>query len=177
MELERQLLRHKDAVYRQMVRTCGNHEDAEDALADALLAAIKASEQLKEPANFQAWLARIGTRACIRSRIRERLLQTISLFDLESRGFEVQDVARNPLTEAEQSALKSCVSGAIDLLPPIYRDVYLQREILGEKAEVVALNLNISIPAVKSRLFRAREMMRESLDTGLGCRQLVDSET
>ena len=174
MDIERLINQHKDAVYRQMVRTCGNREDAEDALAEALFAALKASEQLQRPEYFQAWLSKIGTRSCARMRIRERLVQFASVEELESHGFELSGGEMGPAQAAELSALKSCVSGAIELLPILYREVYLRREIMNETAEQVASSLGITLPAVKSRLFRARGMIRESLDSGLGCRSLAD---
>ena len=174
MDLERLINRHKDAVYAQMVRTCGNREDAEDALAEALFAALKASDQLQRPEYFQAWLSKIGTRSCARMRIRERLVQFTSVEDLEAHGFELSDAEIGPAKAAELSALKNCVTGAIELLPETYREVYLRREILEEKAEDVASALGLSLPAVKSRLHRAREMMREALDGGLGCRSLAE---
>lgn len=175
VELERLINRHKDAVYRQMIRTCGNREDAEDALADALIAAVKASDQLRDPSNFQAWLARIGTRACVRIKIRDRLTQFTPLAELEARGFEIRDDQVGPDREMEMASLKDCVLGALDTLPATYREVYVRREISGEKAEDVARELNVSLAAVKSRLHRARDMMREALDGGLGCRDLADS--
>jgi len=174
MDIERLINRHKDAVYRQMVRTCGNVEDAEDALADALLAALKASEQLRDPTNFQSWLSKIGTRACYRMRIRDRLIRLTSISELESRGFDIAASQKSPVHEAELSALKTCVIGAIELLPEIYRDVYVRREISGERAEHVAAVLQISLPALKSRLHRARELVREALDLGLGCRSITE---
>jgi RNA polymerase sigma-70 factor (ECF subfamily) len=107
-------------------------------------------------------------------RIRERLVQFTSVEDLEAHGFELSDAEIGPAKAAELSALKNCVTGAIELLPEIYREVYLRREILEEKAKDVASALCLSLPAVKSRLFRARELMRESLDGGLGCRSLAE---
>jgi len=175
MEIERLIDRHKDAVYRQMVRVCGNHDDAEDALSDALVAALKASEQLRDPTNFQAWLARIGSRACSRMRIRERLVQFWSISDLEAKGFEIVDPHGDPSQEAEQTYLKSCVAGAIEQLPELFRDVYVRREILGEPAEKVAKDLGITIAACKTRLHRARNIVRDALDSGIGC-ELVPEE-
>lgn len=177
MDVERLINQHKDAVYKQLVRTCGNYEDAEDALADALLAALRASEQLRDPALFQAWLARIGTRACARMRIRERLSRQTSLAALELKGFEIIDTQSGPDREAELSSLKSCVAGAIELLPEIYRHVYLRREVFGEKAEDVAVQTGLSVAAVKSRLHRARNLVRDALDNGLGCRGILEPDS
>ena len=175
MDLDRLINRHKDAVYRQMIRTCGNRDDAEDALADALIAAFKASDKLRDPANFQAWLARIGTRSCARMRIRERLIKFTSIADLEAKGIEIPSSTPGPDIQAELAKMKSCVTGAVEALPEVYREIYLRREIIGDKAEEVAKDLGLSIPALKSRLHRARQLMRESLDSGLGCKSLADS--
>lgn len=173
MDLERLVNRHKDAVYRQMVRVCGNHADAEDALADALLAAVRASSQLSNPDSFQAWLVKIGSRACARSRIRGRIEQHRSLTDLEALGIELADEDPDPSTQLESKTMKSCVSEAIERLPRIYREVYERREINGETAEHVAARLHLTVPAVKSRLHRARRLVRELLDDGFGCADLA----
>ncbi len=173
MELERLINRHKDAVYRQMVRVCGNQDDAEDALAEALLAAIRSMDDLRDPALFQGWLAKIGTRSCVRKRIRERLIRSIPLSDLYEFGIEVADDRPLPDETAEAQATRACVAKAVDTLPQIYKDVYLRRVVFGEKAQDVADQLGMSLPAVKSRLLRAREIMRDALDTGFGCRDLA----
>lgn len=175
MELDRLIDRHKDAVYRQMVRVCGNHEDAEDALADAILAALRSSEQLRDAENFQAWLAVIGKRSCARSRIRHRLEREASLTELMSRGFEPTDNHPDPLDESLARATKECVAQAVETLPPIYRPVYMRRDIDGIPAEQVSRELGISLPAMKSRLHRARALIREALDTGMGCKGLFSS--
>lgn len=160
---------HRDAVYRQMLRVCGNHEDAEDALANAILAALRASEQLRDPTSFQAWLAQIGRRACTRLKSKLRESKFASLEELQSRGFEAPDGFPGPGEESELAELKNCVATAIESVPELYREVYLRREVLGESAAQVASSLNLTIPALKSRLHRARQMVRESLDQGLGC--------
>jgi|GEM_PF-5014433 len=48
---------HKDSIYRQMLRVCGNHEDAEDVLIEALLKAYSSLHQLRDSESFRAWLA------------------------------------------------------------------------------------------------------------------------
>jgi DNA-directed RNA polymerase specialized sigma24 family protein len=63
---------HKDAVYRQMIRVCGNHEDAEDVLIEALLKAHRHLDQLRDSAAFRTWLARIGKRVCWQLRAQNR---------------------------------------------------------------------------------------------------------
>lgn len=168
-DLERLITDHRDAVYRQMVRACGNHEDAEDALANAILSALKAAEQLREPERFQAWLAMIGRRACARLKGRLKESSFESLEALQAMGFEASNEEPSPYDTTERDALKECVAGAIEGVPDLYREVYVRREIQGEPAAVVAKALGISLPALKSRLHRARQMVRAALDSGLGC--------
>lgn len=175
MDVERLIDRHKDAVYRQMVRVCGNYDDADDALADAMLAAIRASEQLRDSANFRAWLARIGTRACVRSRVRQRLTNLTSLSSLQDAGIDIPDEQPSPVDEAVQQATHACVERAVSVLPEGVREVYVQRELLGEPAEDVSQELGITIPALKSRLHRARKTVRKFLDEDFGCGGLVDA--
>lgn len=175
MDIERLVNRHKDAVYRQMVRTCGNHADAEDALAEALFAAVKSSSTLQSPDHFQAWLAKIGSRACARMRIKERLMQLSSINELEESGFQLADEHQGPAAAVEDTELKHCVKQAVDDLPDIYREVYLRREIQGEPAESVAQSMGITVASVKSRLHRARTAVRHSLDQNVGCDGLARS--
>src|SRR5450755_1491801 len=63
MDFEDLANQHKDAVYRQLMRACGNREDAEDVLIEALLKAYRNLDQLRETGAFRAWLAQIGRRA------------------------------------------------------------------------------------------------------------------
>ena len=55
---------HKDAVYRQMIRVCGNREDAEDVQVEALLKAYRHLDELRDSAAFRGWLAQIARRVC-----------------------------------------------------------------------------------------------------------------
>src|ERR1035441_1097359 len=79
---------HKDAVYRQMIRLCGNREDAEDVLIEALLKAYRHLDQLRESAAFRAWLAQIAKRVCWQLKEREALLPLLQLSTLEDEGRE-----------------------------------------------------------------------------------------
>jgi RNA polymerase sigma-70 factor (ECF subfamily) len=167
--LERLVARHKDAVYRQMVRVCGNRTDAEDALADALVTAVRTSAHIRDLEAFRSWLSLIASRACARSRIRDRFNTSLSLSEMLSIGFEPRAEGDDPHTAVERGDLKACVAAAIGQLPPGCREVYVRREIDGERAEKVAAELGITIPALKSRLHRARHIVRTSIDSDVAC--------
>lgn len=160
VEYERLVRQHKDAVYRQMVRVCGNIDDAEDVLVESLLNAYRFQENLKDPAAFQAWLAMIARRACTRIKRHEALRPILALQD----GFEPVDPSVNVEQQVEAAEMHRCVIDALDSLPPKMKEVYELRELKQVSAEETASELGISIAAVKSRLHRARHIVRDYLD-------------
>ena len=71
MDFDQLVAEHKDAIYRQMVRVCGDRDDADDALVEALGRAYRSLDQLREPEAFRGWLTQIGRRVCLRMRRRD----------------------------------------------------------------------------------------------------------
>lgn len=158
---------HKDAVYRQMIRVCGNREDAEDVLIEALLKAYRHLDQMRDSAAFRPWLAQIARRVCWQLKERKALMPLMQLSALEEEGREI--AAEEPMMEVHLAAreMKALLDGAMRELPPLYRNVYQLRDIDELPGDEVARRLGISLAAMKSRLHRARELMREQLDAAL----------
>jgi RNA polymerase sigma-70 factor (ECF subfamily) len=154
------MAQHKDAVYRQIARVCGNYDDAQDVLVETLLAAYKAMDQVRDPAAMRAWLATIGRRICRRMKRREALGPILEL-DQEP-GFVPEYEA-----EMEASRIRGCVHNALDSLPESYREAYQLRDIEGLSAEEAAARIGINIRNLKSRLHRARKRIRAELDAGI----------
>jgi DNA-directed RNA polymerase specialized sigma24 family protein len=75
MDFESLATQHKDAVYRQLIRVCGNREDAEDVLVEALLKAYRHLDQARDSVAFRARLAQIARRVCWHLKEKEALLQ------------------------------------------------------------------------------------------------------
>lgn len=148
---------HKDAVYRQMVRVCGHREDAEDALATALMQAFRAADQLASEETFRGWLATIGRRVCTRMRHHGGVAEALEF--AEERGLTAGEDAGFDL-----AILKGCVHDAVSALPETYRAVYERCELDEQTVPEAASDLGLSVAAVKSRLLRARSMVRETLD-------------
>lgn len=169
MHFDSLVRQHKDAVYRQMVRMCGNADDAEDVLGEALLKAYRALDQLGDEEAFRGWLAIIARRTCGRLKRREALAPVLSLAELAERGVELPDGATLPEMQAIEAETKSCLLAVIASLPPIYREVYEMRDVRELSAPETAERLGISVAAVKSRLHRARALVRTGVDAGLGC--------
>jgi len=158
---------HKDAVYRQMIRVCGNREDAEDVLVEALLKAYRHLGQLREFVAFRSWLAQIARRVCRQLKQREALLPLLQLSAIEDQGREIP--SGEPSAEHREALreMRTLLHRAVSTLPVEYRTVYELRDVQGKSGEEVTRLLGISLAAMKSRLHRARHLVRESLDAAL----------
>ena len=158
---------HKDAVYRQMIRACGNREDAEDVLVEALLKAYRHLEQLRDVQAFRAWLAHIARRVCWQLKAREALLPLMQLSTVEGQAMEIPATQPTPEQMASSGQMKELLMQAVRKLPPDHRTVYELRDLQELPGEDVVRQLGISLAAMKSRLHRARELVRQSLDASL----------
>jgi len=156
--------RHKDSVYRQLVRMCGNRDDAEDALVESLTSAYRALGNLDDSERFRSWLGRIAVRACGKIKSHPGAGPLIALASLEGTSFEPSSQEPSPAQAALESEMRTCIHTAIDSMPEIYRQVYQYRDVEERSAEETAKLLGLSIPAVKSRLHRARKLLRASID-------------
>ena len=158
---------HKDSVYRQMLRVCGNREDAEDVLVEALLKAYRHLNQLRDSAAFRAWLAQIARRVCWQLKEREALLPLLQLSTLEQEGREIPGGDATPEAQMAQRQMKQLLDEAIAALPELFREVYRLRDIEDRPGDEVATQLGVSRAAMKSRLHRARDLVRIHLDAAL----------
>ena len=158
---------HKDAVYRQMLRVCGNQADAEDVLMEALLKAYRSLGQLREATAFRAWLAQIARRLCWQLREREAMAPLLQLSAMEDEGTQLASPAEPVDLELARREMKELLWQAVNELPSDAREVYVLRDVEDLSGEEVAQQLGISLAAMKSRLHRARRAVREKLDRSL----------
>jgi RNA polymerase sigma-70 factor (ECF subfamily) len=175
MDFEKLSHQHKDAVYRQMVRVCGNREDAEDVLVEALLKAYRSLGSLDAPEAFRAWLGRIAQRVCWQLKRREALLPLLQLSQLEG---EAEAVDSRPSAEEQAGAaeMKQLFFTVLGSLPADSRAVYELRAIEELSGQETARRLGLSQAAMKSRWHRARKLIRERLDAALAGRASPISE-
>ena len=109
MNFDQLMARHKDAVYRQMVRMCGNTDDADDVLSESLLSAYRAMHQLSDEAAFQSWLAIIARRTCGRLKRREALAPVLRLAELSEHGIELASDAPSMDSQLIEEETKTCL--------------------------------------------------------------------
>jgi len=158
---------HKDAVYRQLIRVCGNREDAEDVLIEAMLKAYRNLDKLHAVSAFRPWLAQIGRRVCWQLKEREALFPIVQLSAMEGEGTELAGNAESAETQAGRQQMKEIIHRAVASLPAGEREAYQLREIEELSGEEVAHRLGITLAAMKSRLHRARAHLRQWLDKEL----------
>jgi RNA polymerase sigma factor (sigma-70 family) len=132
-------------------RNCDS-DDVEEAVQDALWILYRNVSGLKSVAAFAGWLFQVVRRVCLRYTKRRRA--HLSLEDLPV-AFERDASADDP----ELRARLSCI---ISKLPRAYREAIILKDIQGLSAEQMAFDLGVSLEAAKSRLHRARAMVREA---------------
>jgi RNA polymerase sigma-70 factor (ECF subfamily) len=150
-----------------MLRVCGNREDAEDVLIEALLKAYCSMGQLRDSASFRAWLAQIARRVCWQLKEHESLLPLLQLSELEADGLDLRDLAAAPEELAAAAQMRQLLRNAVATLKPEFRAVYELRDIDELPGEEVAVRLGLSLRAMKSRLHRARSLLREHMEAAL----------
>jgi RNA polymerase sigma-70 factor (ECF subfamily) len=157
-------------VYAIARRMLGNEQDAEDVTQDVLLQMLRKADTFRGEANFTTWLHRVTVNAALefrRKRAAHEQRHTAADFD------ELHPEVRHPrpgrrwAVPPDQAALdrekQRLIEQAIAELPESYRDVYVLADVEGLSNADIAAALGLGIPAVKSRLHRARMTMRHAL--------------
>jgi RNA polymerase sigma-70 factor (ECF subfamily) len=161
--MEELLMRAQQVAYRFSLLVCGHPEDAEDVMQDALIRTYKHAGSIKDPAAFRTWLFRTVRNACLMKR-RRRVDEPARLETLEpGTPQEVATHDRGPDDVAMNNWLGRQLREALAKLPPAYRMIVLLREMEGLSTREVATVTGMTEDNVKTRLHRARVMLRESL--------------
>jgi len=160
--------RYDRNIFRIAQHITHNEEDAQDVVQDAFLKAYQNLEQFQGNSKFYTWLVRIAVNEALMKLRRRRSDKTVSIDeDVEtedgSMPREVADWSPNPEQLYGQSELSDILKKTIQGLPPGFRTVFVLRDVEGLSTEETAEMLSLSIPAVKSRLLRARLQLRERL--------------
>jgi RNA polymerase sigma-70 factor (ECF subfamily) len=164
-----ELVRRYDRnVFRIANHITQNREDAEDVVQDAFLKAYSNLGQFQGQSKFYTWLVRIAVNEALMRLRRRRPERMVSLdedvkTEDDSVPREVADWSPNPEQLYGQGELKDILTKTIQGLPASFRTVFVLRDVEGLSTEETAEALNLSIPAVKSRLLRARLQLRERL--------------
>jgi len=167
---------YEDLVYRFAFHVCRDEEKAAETLQDTFINVFRKLKQFDGKSKFTTWLYRIVANNCLMKR-RKRKIDLASLSIDQPEGFRddplrdeegrvIQTIPswkETPLDRVMDGELRETLDRAIQQLPVEYRVVFVLRDIEEKTAGETAKILRLSVPAVKSRLRRARMFLREQL--------------
>lgn len=172
--MEQLLMRAQQVAFRFSLLVCGHAEDAEDVMQDALVRTYKHVRSIKDPSAFRTWLFRTVRNACLmKRRKRSDEPARVESLDQASSGADDQRVHRTVEVASEEKGpdalainawLGRELRTALAKLPPAYRMIVILREMEGLSTREVADVTHLTEDNVKTRLHRARVMLRESLE-------------
>ena len=161
-----------DKVYRLAIRITGNEQDAEEVAQDALWTAARKIDTFKGESAFGSWLYRITANAAYQKlRGRQGKPREVSWDDVspwfDEQGHHVEpigDWSTRVEEPALQTELRTVLTSAINDLPGDYRTAFVLHDVEGLSNPEIAETLQISLPAVKSRIHRSRLFLRQRLN-------------
>jgi RNA polymerase sigma-70 factor (ECF subfamily) len=160
--------RYERKIFRLAQNITQNHEDAEDVMQEAFLKSFEHLPEFQGDSRFYTWLVRITVNEAL-MKLRKRRPGQVSLDDpIESDGDliprEIEDWGPSPEQRYAQTELQEILMEALGNLEPGFRIVFQLRDIEEFSTEETARILDLSPPAVKSRLLRARLKLRQRLN-------------
>lgn len=157
------VVRHQDRLYTAVLRFCGDAEDARDIVQRAFVNAWRRLESFKGDSAFSTWMYRIAFNESVSFRREGGRRKHVSLSgdDADSRPEPTDD--RRPADRLESSESCAQVQEALNQLDPEERKILILKELEDRSYDDIADILGIPKGTVRSRLFRAREALRERL--------------
>jgi RNA polymerase sigma-70 factor (ECF subfamily) len=145
-----------------------NREDAEDVLQESFLKAYEHLDQFQGNSRFYTWIVRIAVNQALMKLRKRKTDRTVSLDEQIDTGEDtvVREIASwdpDPEERFSREELHAILTEAVNGLAPIYRTVFTLRDVDGLSTEETAEALELTVPAVKSRLLRARLQLRDKL--------------
>ena len=151
--------RYQDLLYRHAERMTGRQDDAEDVVQSAFIKAHRSLRKCRDPERVGAWLFRIGANACkdfLKSKRATVPVDTVT-------GLVSTD--GDPEREAELGVVRSEIEQALQSLPVEQREAFLMKHVEGWSYTEMSDTLDISVPALKMRVHRAREELQVLLQS------------
>jgi len=168
--------KYESTVYSFAYKVCRNEEKAAETLQDTFVNVYRKLGQFNGKAKFSTWLYQIVTNNCLMKRRKSKLDKSSVSFEspdssqedseLQGDGASLQTIVslkQTPQDEMVNKELRELLDSAILKLPMEQRIVFILRDVEGRSSEEAAKILKASVPAVKSRLRRARVFLRKQL--------------
>jgi len=163
--------RHNQRVYRAARAVVKDETEVEDVMQQAYVNAFTHLHQFEERSEFSTWLTRIVLNEAFARRHKLQSSASISASVDDDRG-AFMETMRSPDPDPERQAyaqeLRRVLEEAVDELPEHYRTVFMLRDIEGLSTNETSVGLGVGEEAVKTRLHRARAMIRRAVSSRLG---------
>jgi RNA polymerase sigma-70 factor (ECF subfamily) len=165
---------YEKKIFNVVFRILGDYDEAADTTQETFISAYKSFDRFRGDAKVYTWLYQIAINHCrnrLRHRGRVRALNVESLDQPrdwdesgESSSRDIADLTHAPHAVLEDKELRQRILAAVESLPPDYREVVVLREIQGLSYNEIADATRLSLDNVKTRLSRARAMLRRKLE-------------
>ena len=164
---ERLMRRHNRRLYRLARATLRDPTEAEDALQDAYVCAYRSIGKFRGEASLSTWLSRLLLNECFARLRRSARRQNVTAIVSPNLPIEFTSMAANesetPDTELARAQMRDLLERKLDELPENFRTVFVLRSVEEMSVDETAGCLGIPEETVRSRHFRAKSMLRESL--------------
>ena len=162
--------KYEQTVYNFAFKICRNKERAEHTMQETFMSMIKSLKQFSGKSKLSTWLYTIVSNHCLMMARSQKKYDYTSLENddglIDDKNIVDWNYTPDKLTE--NSELKVVLDEAIQKLPHEYRIVFLLRDVEGLSTKETSEIVNLSVPAIKSRLHRARAFLRNELNNTLG---------
>jgi RNA polymerase sigma-70 factor (ECF subfamily) len=169
--------RYGERIFNSIYQRIGSREEAEDLTQETFLSAHKARDQFRGDSKVYTWLFRIAENHCknrFKQRDRQREVEGPSLdagtvgdaagFEETAQTREIADWSGSPAPLLEQKELQAQINRAVDSLQPAYKSVLVLRDVDGLSYNEIAEVTGLTLEAVKTRLNRAKTMVRQKVE-------------
>ncbi len=164
---EELIQRYSDKAFHLAIRLTRNQQDAEEVLQDVFVTVARKIKGFEGKSSFSSWLYRVTLNAALMKLRKRKSDRSVSIEDILPQVVAQISLHSSDHLEADKIAarhqLVAALESAIRKLPEEYRPVFVLRDIDGLTSRQVSKMLNLSVPAVKSRLHRSRLMLRRGL--------------
>ncbi|MCM8764716.1 MAG: sigma-70 family RNA polymerase sigma factor [Candidatus Omnitrophica bacterium] len=162
--------RNQAKIYNLGLKLLGNKEDAADLLQETFINAYYALPKFEGKSAFSTWLYRIATNnAFMKMRKKKIPLVRFETERGDSSGYEfspgMPDWSNDPGVHMKNQELKILIEKSVNALPGKYKTIFVLHDIEGFSTEEISKMLNLSVPAVKSRVHRSRVFLRDKLSS------------
>ena len=160
---EQLMAAHESKMYAVALRMCGNREDAQDCLQEAMLRVYRALAGFKGQSSFSTWVYRITMNSCLDELRRRKSRTATSLDAMLENGFAPSDEGDTPEQSSLRSEQRRALEKAIAGRPEDMRAAIVLRDVQDCSYDEIADALDANVGTIKSRISRGREKLRAVL--------------